>query len=422
MFDFLNKYKLQLLVLVLMLAIVIPLTLSQLGKRQETRSRATAGTVSFSFSPPNGTYKVGDTINADVMMDTGGVSVGAIDLTIAFSPSNILQFISFTKSSTFSTVDMPVPPAGTYRYIGYDASGTTPLAGSAVKIGTVVLRAGAQGIGTVKFSAADAAKDAVTPALPVDFRAEGTYTIGPAETSTPTTTPTGDTRCSLTPGAINCPCPGQNGSVCNQPLVCTNGTCQNPPTSTPTTTPTATPTTTPTPTLPPGNSGLFIGLIVPGISPDTAHGDNNVPKNPTRTVSVKVFNAQNQEVKSVSGNVVYTAGSFQGTINLGTGLTTGSYTVKVRLNNTLWKLLYGIITLPPGSTPVPGPVNLVSGDFNQDNVLTIADFNKMISCSRGLPDCTAADKLVVDMNDDGVINDSTDTAILLSNFAHRTGD
>ena len=267
----------------------------------------------------------------------------------------------------------------------------------------------------------------------------------PSSTTTPTVTPTlsvsPTASCSppeCPPPPPNCSYSGGNSCSCGT-IVC--------PTPTPTCTPRPgcldatpkcmipepiggwcppSPTPTTTPTLPPRDTGLIITLRVPGIGTILTLGENNRPKNPTRTVSVKVFNAQNQEVKNVSGDLTYTSGSFQGTINLGSGFTTGSYTVKARLNNTLWKLLPGIITITSGyALNLTDHTDTVSGDFNQDNSLDISDFNKMISCSRGLAaiiGCSAADKSLVDLNDDGVINDSIDVAILLSNFAHRTGD
>lgn len=198
-------------------------------------------------------------------------------------------------------------------------------------------------------------------------------------------------------------------------------------TATPTTTPTPTVplTPTPTPTLGAGDTGIKVFFKLPGIGADTAHGQNNTPQHSTRPIEVKVINAQNQELWTLVGGASYIGDSlYAGSINLGT-LPVGQYTIKIRTYNTLWKRIPGIVNLNKDIYNHTNSVDLVSGDFNQDNSLDILDFNKLISCSRGLAtiiDCSVADKSLVDLNDDGVINDSLDVAIILANFAHRTGD
>ena len=113
---------------------------------------------------------------------------------------------------------------------------------------------------------------------------------------------------------------------------------------------------------------------------------------------------------------------FEGAIDLGTGFTTGNYTAKLTLDNTLTKLLPGIITITGGSANNAGPhVDLPSGDIDQSNTLGVSDWTDMIACTRDEAACTPDIRALGDLNDDGAL-DREDVHLLLRGFAVRNGD
>ena len=116
-------------------------------------------------------------------------------------------------------------------------------------------------------------------------------------------------------------------------------------------------------------------------------------------------------IKEVGPFLSFNGNYFNATIDLGT-LSTGSYVVKVKLDNTLRKAIPGIQTLTQGATTTLPIVTLVSGDINNDNVLDIQDYNIFLSCY-GQNVCTQ--KKLADFNDDGPV-DGIDYNIFLISF------
>lgn len=237
---------------------------------------------------------------------------------------------------------------------------------------------------------------------------------------------------------LTCDC--SNNSQCAPGLVCSGGKCSNPPTTTPTNTPTNTPTptsggpvntptntptgrptntptNTPT-TQPTGEAKLALSVKLPGIGNEP--GDNSSPGRQSREVEVAAFDVNNNEVKATTGTLSYTQGIFSGTISLGTGLVAGPYNVRVRFDNTLWKLVPLIVTITPGQTTIVPQITLIGGDIdiNQDNRLDLADWNVITSCFES-PGCGRS--VVSDLNDDGQVEE-IDVNIILRGFAIREGD
>ncbi len=185
------------------------------------------------------------------------------------------------------------------------------------------------------------------------------------------------------------------------------------PTPTPTKAPTPTPTKTPTPT--PGPTVLNfqrvnlhgIGLGGTNVNP-TDPGTNSSPLTPTRSLTIEFFNSSNNLVKSVQGNVNYSTTNryFSGSINV-SGLSSGSYIVKVKTHKYLRNVLSGIVTITAGTVNAMPQLTLVAGDVNSDGVLSILDWNITIGCySDILPatNCDAQRKFNSDLNDDGLVN------------------
>ena len=89
-------------------------------------------------------------------------------------------------------------------------------------------------------------------------------------------------------------------------------------------------------------------------------------------------------------------------------ITSGTYTARVKITGYLKKTLPGIITVSQSqSTNLPSVV-LVTGDSNNDNALSILDYNIILDCYSELTparDCSSGDKkLSADLTDDGKIN------------------
>lgn len=134
----------------------------------------------------------------------------------------------------------------------------------------------------------------------------------------------------------------------------------------------------------PDTTSLDLSLTLTGIgsSSNPALGLNDNPKRPEREVEVKIFNAQNQEIKSTTGTVAYDTetGAYKTIINLGSEITSGSYLVKTRLDNTLWKTIPGIQNIVSGTNNTAQTTRLVTGDVNQDNEINLLDYNMFLTC------------------------------------------
>jgi hypothetical protein len=197
------------------------------------------------------------------------------------------------------------------------------------------------------------------------------------------------------------------------------------PTPTPTPTPTiaVTPSTTPstvvvspspTPTPIPGDTTLnfVVGLHGIGTAGDSAdpNSDGNMnPLHPTRTVTITVFDSQNNQITSQQGNMTYNSstGQFDGSVDLGSSFATGFYTVKVQTSQYLRGLVPGIQAITSGQVNTLPYIALVAGDINGDNQINILDYNILMGCySDLLPavNCTAANQVLSDLNDDGNVN------------------
>jgi hypothetical protein len=191
------------------------------------------------------------------------------------------------------------------------------------------------------------------------------------------------------------------------------------PTPSPTSVVSATPqpTTIPQPTVTPAPGdtiiALNIGLHGIGSGGDSANPTsqgNMSPLRPTRTVTVDVYDTQNQLVTSQQGTVNFDTGSgkFIGTVDLGTSFATGLYTMKVKTDQYLRGLIPGIQTITAGQTTTLPPVTLIAGDINGDNAINIIDYNILIGCYSDLlpaTNCNATNNVLSDLNDDGHVNE-----------------
>jgi hypothetical protein len=202
------------------------------------------------------------------------------------------------------------------------------------------------------------------------------------------------------------------------------------PTATPKQQPTSTPK--PTPTSPPNATQLGFTLLIHGIGNggDGANPKgigNMTPLHPQKTITIEVFNSNNLNVATVQGLVTYdkATGYYKGNISLGNGISTGYYSVRIKVTGYLRKIIPGIQNIQAGKINTVTPVPLVTGDIDNDNILSVLDYNLLMNCySDLLPPTACADdnaKQAADLNDDGNVN-QFDYNLFFRELAFRTGD
>ena len=179
------------------------------------------------------------------------------------------------------------------------------------------------------------------------------------------------------------------------------------PTPTPTINPSTSPTLTPTPTPVSTKLSLIVGLDGIGKAGDnvsrTSTG-NLTPLHPTRTVTLTLFDVNNNQLPQITGQVTYDAvsGLFTGTIALPSTVVSGVYTLKVSTPSFLQKAIPGILSLTSGQTTSVPTFDLVAGDINSDNQISLLDYNQLLTCFGSIQStCTPAD-----LDDDGTVGGS----------------
>ena len=256
-----------------------------------------------------------------------------------------------------------------------------------------------------------------------DFGASTDGTVVPttAPVTNPTATPGqgGGTNPTATPAQscisdASCPSPcqfvndtdpatGSSIQVCRAPGS-GNGRNTNP-----------TPTLTPTPGIP----ELILAVTLPGIGGNTFAGANSNPSPSTKSANITLIGSVNMAT-TLSGILAFDSSnySFKGTFPLAT--TSGSFRLKLKLDNTLQKDL-GTIQITQGQNTIPQAVALFSGDLNDDNTVDLADYNIIISCYEYYGSGICDEKALADLNLDGKI-DERDLNIFYSALQKRTGD
>ena len=149
-------------------------------------------------------------------------------------------------------------------------------------------------------------------------------------------------------------------------------------------------------------------------------GENLDPGHPQRPVLVQIFDNNNNQVGAdIFGTVFYDAASglFKGPVS--TNIASGVYTVKVKSERYLRKLLPGIQTITSKQTNNLAPGTLIVGDINNDNELNIIDYNFFRGCYQQSPISDAC--IDADLNDNGVI-DAFDYNLFIGNLSHQQGD
>lgn len=193
-----------------------------------------------------------------------------------------------------------------------------------------------------------------------------------------------------------------------------------------------TPTPTPvTPTVGSGTNTAFIlslklhGLGSGGDNANEQASGNFTPIHPARTVTADLYNSLNQLIstKQTTVNLNSSNGLFTGSVFF--DLTNGSgFQLKVRSSQYLARFYPGII-LPSSAQIVNLPqLSLITGDTNNDNQLSVLDYNIILDCfaDLGLPrNCTDANKKIMsDLTDDGKV-DQFDYNLFLRELSVQVG-
>lgn len=226
-------------------------------------------------------------------------------------------------------------------------------------------------------------------------------------------------------------CTGPGGSVSRSVFISVGSAPTPTPTKAPTPTPTSIPTPTPTSVVNATTFSITTFMHGLGNSGDNANPtqhslSNKNPLRKVRDVEVSVYNANDQLVLKKSGTVSYfsSVGNFQGTVDMGTTLASGVYTIKVKSPFYLNRRISGIHTITAGTSNTLPAVTLVTGDTNNDNALNILDYNMIVGCYSdfGPPiSCTASQKLATDLTDDGNVN-QFDYNLFLRDLSVQNGD
>ena len=111
-----------------------------------------------------------------------------------------------------------------------------------------------------------------------------------------------------------------------------------------------------------------------------------------------LINAQDNQIKQQEVTLTYNGSSYVGTATV-TGIPMDSYTVRIELNNSLLKVIPGVVKLKNDTTTSTPQVTLVMGNIENSNgyhnVLDILDYNAFLKCFNG--PCTGADKQLSDL-------------------------
>ncbi len=149
------------------------------------------------------------------------------------------------------------------------------------------------------------------------------------------------------------------------------------------------------------------------------------PIHAQRTVSLEFYDLNNQLILSSQGMVSYNpaGGNFQGIITVA-NISAGYYRIKVKVSRYLQKLQSETTFLAPGQTVSLASLALTAGDSNDDNRVSILDYNMLIDCFSDfvLPrDCSSSKKKdAADLTDDGNVN-QFDYNLLIRGMSAETG-
>lgn len=253
-------------------------------------------------------------------------------------------------------------------------------------------------------------------------------TAPPTPTNTPTPVVMAQGGCNATTGRqIDCECQtsnqcqsgycGMSGSSQGSSSIQVN-TCQNPPIS-PTTPSQQQPNASITP---PGNTTrIAFSVKLPGVGAKTAtNNDNPNPNRTSREATVQIIDSLGNVIQTVTTNTIFNVSDyvFKGTADLGSNFESGTYGMKVKLDNTPYNYLNPYIVINKNFlNTAPNIINLSTGDLNQNNGFDLIDYNLFRACEKKLATCNESLRIRADLNDDGQIGDLDEVIMLRGFFA-----
>jgi hypothetical protein len=412
--------KKQLLIGTLLLVVAaIPTTLILTQKPQETRSRASASTTLY-YTPTTSVSapvqkNTGETVSFDVMINPGSNLPSLVKLELNYDSTKFQPGATpfAANTSAFPTiVEGPVLQDGKVLISLSIGPDSTKAIQTVTRVGTLTLTTKSVTTGTQPSAVTFGSRSQVLSLSQSDEATENVLsTTNPAyviiqEPTTPTiaATATPIPTATIAPTATIIP------TAILSPTI--------EPTIVATTVPSLDPTETPqpTPTFTPLATKLAFSVSLHGIgnsgdnaNPTLSNLSNKQPQFPSRNVIITIYNDTNQLALTKPGIITYNdaSGTFNGTIDMGTTLTEGDYTVRIKEATHLRRLIPGIVHLKPDSANNLTPVALVTGDVNGDNTINILDYNLLVDCySDLLPavSCTPENKIKTDLNDNGDVN------------------
>lgn len=194
-----------------------------------------------------------------------------------------------------------------------------------------------------------------------------------------------------------------------------------------TVTPTKTPTPIPNSTILKFNSVKLHGIGSGGDNTNPNLNGNLNPLRTSRTLNIELIDSSGTTLPVQSGNVTYKSatGDFSGEIVIDPSIPSGVYLIKIKSPGFLKRQLAGIITVTKSTVNTVPNANLVTGDSNNDNKLTILDYNILIDCYSDLlapKNCSDGNKKSsADLSDDGNVN-ADDYNLFLRELSVVTGD
>jgi hypothetical protein len=136
----------------------------------------------------------------------------------------------------------------------------------------------------------------------------------------------------------------------------------------------------------------------------------------------------NELVAQGQDEITYDAqdGNYKGLVEiLPKTFNSGKYYIKVKTDYHLKRQIPSILTLNAGQTNTAPAATLVTGDANNDNQLSILDYNSLLSCYSDLvaahESCSNDLKLSTDFNDDTHVN-QIDYNLFLREIATQPGE
>lgn len=391
--------------LLLLLIIGVAITVSFLSPKKTTQQEASGATV-LSFSPESGNTtplqkSINDTIDLDLMVDPGTDAITFIKFQIHYDSTKIS--IDQTNPFTLNTI----------AFSGF-------VEGPVIENGTI----------TESVSVgADPTKAIRIPTKIGTLHIKTIATTG----NTPTSLSFSNQTQVLSAGSNATASQNVLGTTNPAFITITDGT-----------QPTTTQSPTATPTVP--QTTLSFSLLLHGIgsagdNPNPTGNDlsNKDPLTKTRNLDVLLYDNANKLVSNTPGTVTYnaTTGTFDGTVAINQTVPNGVYTIKIKSDRYLRRLVPEVITIKSKQNNDISKTELIAGDTDNNNILNVLDYNALLDCGYGelspLPisnshatfysqECQAHQPTINnDLNDNGIIN-AADYNLFIRELSVQSGD